>query len=128
MNLHSIVAPMIGAVNPFINVVLQVSTGISTIGADGTPAPAYATPVTISAQIQPLSYKELERFDALNLNGDKRAIYANGNIDGIERVALKGGDLITFPDGTVWLVVINFEGWNLTAGWTKAGIVLQNGS
>jgi hypothetical protein len=44
------------------------------------------------------------------------------------RVTNQGGDLITFPDGSVWLVVMILEAFSQTAGWTKAAITLQNGS
>ena len=44
------------------------------------------------------------------------------------RVLLKGGDLVTLSDGSVWLVTLVPEPWNLTAGWTRALITLQNGT
>jgi len=41
---------------------------------------------------------------------------------------VKGGDLITEPDGTVWLVTTELEAWSASAGWTKVAVTQQNGS
>lgn len=91
------------------------------------PAQAMTTALLVSAQMQPLSAGDLRQIEGLNLTGDKRAIYVNGDINGVIRVRLKGGDLVTLTDGSVWLVINNLEGWDPTAGWTKALMVLQNG-
>lgn len=198
MNLHAIVSPYIGAVNPLSLVGIQISAG-SVTGANGIPVPKYETPgaltasiasnvlnvsavssgllkpgqtiagvgvavgsmitsqisgaragagtyalnnqqadlgavvgmttsLSLLAQIQPMTKSDLMQLEGLNLNGDKKAIYLNGSIDGVVRVELKGGDLVTTPNGQVWLVVQNLEGFDATAGWTKAAMVLQNGS
>jgi hypothetical protein len=50
VNLHQLAAPMIGAVNPFFPVQLQISMGAS-IQADGSEAPGYETPGNIVASI-----------------------------------------------------------------------------
>lgn len=197
MNLHAIVAPYIGAVNPLTLVGIQISAG-STTGPNGIRVPKYETPgalvasiaanvlnvtaqtagrlsagqtlagvglatgtmissqisgvrggigtyslnnqqsdlgavamttsLALLAQVQPMTKSDLMQLEGLNLNGDKRAIYLNGTIDGVVRVELKGGDLVTLPNGQVFLVVQNLEGFADTAGWTRAAMVLQNGS
>ncbi len=127
MNLNSIVAGAVGAVNPRIPVSVQVSTG-NAVGADGTVTPSYADPVTVLAQVQPLTFRDIQQLDGLNLQGTRKAVYLSGGIDGLVRFSNQGGDLITFPDGTVWLVAMIAEGFNLTAGWTKALVTLQDGS
>jgi hypothetical protein len=127
MNLHSIVSGAISAVNPSMLVSVQVSTG-SVKNADGTRVPTFAPPVNVRAQVQPVTFRDIQQLEGLNLQGIRKAIYLNGEIDGLVRVTNQGGDLITFPDGSVWLVVMILEAFNLTAGWTKAAIVLQNGS
>lgn len=196
MNLHAIVAPYIGAVNPLTLVGIRISAGRVT-GPNGVPVPKYETPgaltasiaagvlsvsavasgvlkpaqtiagagvapnsmitaqlsgalggigtyqlsqiqdasavamtssLSLLAQIQPMTKFDLAQIANLNVNGDKKAIYLNGAIDGIVRVKLKGGDLIDLPDGQTWLVVQNLEGFDATAGWTKAAMVLQDGS
>jgi hypothetical protein len=198
VNLHSLVAPYVGVVNPMIPALVRISTGPGPIARDGTRQPTYGTPgaftgaitgtvltvsastagelapgqaiagagvsagtaiaslgtgtggvgtynlnnapaapigaepmtssLTILAQVQPLTWRDLQQLDGLNLNGDRRGLYVSGDLNGVVRVALKGGDLVTLPDGSVWLVVQQLEGWNMTAGWTKAALVLQNGS
>lgn len=87
-----------------------------------------ATSLLLLAQVQPMTKSDLLQMEGLNLNGDKKAIYLNGAVDGVVRVRLKGGDLVDTPDGQTWLVVQNLEGFDATAGWTKAAMVLQNGS
>lgn len=206
MNLHSIVAPYIAAVNPMLLVGVRVSVG-STQNQAGRRAAAYATPGSITAsiddgtgqgiagsiltvsavasgvlqvgqaladvtsvleaattitgqlsgavggvgtyllsnqqlvtaetmttsltlpgQVQPMTFKDLMQVEGLNLNGKKKAIYLNGSIDGVVRIELKGGDLITLPDGTVWLVAQQLEDFSISSGWCKAAMVLQDGS
>ena len=50
MNLHALVSPLIGAVNPNQQVAIRVSTGATT-NPDGSPALEYATPGAITASI-----------------------------------------------------------------------------
>lgn len=125
MNLHRIVSGAIGAVNPRILVSVQISLG-DTVNADYTTTPKFAPAVMVLAQVQPITWRDLQQMEGLNLQGTRKAIYLNGQIDGLVRPTNQGGDLITFPDGTVWLVAMILEGWNITAGFTKAAITLQN--
>jgi hypothetical protein len=124
MNLHAIVAPAISAVNPVVTCQLQVSTGYST-SASGQRVPIYAGAVSALVQVQSLTYDELRQLDALNIQGIRRKIYLSGTFNGLVRSQQKGGDLVTLPDGTIWLIVHVFEYW---ADWTSAAITLQNGS
>lgn len=122
MDLHGIVSSAIGAVNPFVPVTIQISTG-STISADGTPVPTYDDPIDgVSAQIQPMTGRELSQVEGLNIQGTKRGMYLEGNIDAIQRLNQKGGDLITMEDGSVWLTVLILEMW---PDWCHAAITLQ---
>lgn len=120
MNLHSIASGLIGAVNPFITGTVTASTGYTTAG-DGTQVPTYATPVTASIQVQELSTRELAHMDALNIQGNFRKVYLNGNWNGIIRPQGKGGDLMTF-NGQNWLVVQVMEQW---PDWTSVIVALQ---
>jgi len=200
MNLHSIVSPIIGAVNPLIPVAVRISIGQGDTQPDGSRPPLYATPgaftgsidrttltvtavavgvlqpgqmlaevtpgglaaatsitaqltgddggigtysvnrtqtvasedfvtvMTIMAQMQPLTWGDLQQLDGVNLGGSANALYVSGDLNGIVRVRLKGGDLVTLTDGSVWLVRQSLEGWSLTAGWTKCVITLQAGA
>ena len=127
MNLHGIVSGLVGAVNPPLACLLTASTGTTT-GADYTPVPTYAAPVTIMVQVQSLTYDDLMQTNGLNIQGEKRAMYIQGNWNGVVRSANKGGDLITTPDGKVWLCAMVLENLSLSSGWTKIAAVLQNGS
>lgn len=89
---------------------------------------AMTTSLTVLAQIQALTTRDLRQMEGLNTQGELRGIYVSGTLNGVVRVLLKGGDLVVFPDGTVWLVTLVPEPWSTTAGFTKAVITLQDGA
>lgn len=122
MNLHALASPVIATVNPMTTVSIQISTGYTT-AADATRTPTYKPPITRTAQVQPLTYRDLAQLDGLNLQGEKRAFYLFGDIEGISRPDRQGGDLITMPDKTVWLVALVLETY---PGWCKVAAVRQN--
>lgn len=129
MNLHGVVAGVIGAVNERVPVSIQVSTG-STTAADGTPQPTYAAPIPALGQVQPLTWRDLQQLDGLTLQGTRVGMYLFGEIRGIVRATNRGGDLITIASGPytgVWLVAQVLEGWD-SAGWCKTACTLQDGS
>lgn len=123
MNLQQIATGVISAVNPTVAATVQMSTGYTT-SADGTRTPTYSAQAA-QVQVQALSGKELALLSGLNIQGVLRKIYLNGDWEGLVRPAGKGGDLVTLPDGTVWLIVQVLEHW---PDWTSAAIALQNGS
>lgn len=125
MNLHGIVAGAVDAVNPRIEISIQVSTG-NTIIPGGKRVPTYAPAVTVRGQVQPLQYTDIQMLDALNIQGTRRAIYITGRVDGLIRSENKGGDLITIAEGVnagVWLVAVIAEQW---PDWCKALCTLQD--
>ncbi len=65
----------------------------------------------MSAQVQALTFRDLTQVSGLNLNGTRRGIYLSGDVEGLVRSQGKGGDLITFPDGSEWLVALVLEAW-----------------
>jgi hypothetical protein len=128
MNLHGIVSGAIGIVNPFVNVSLARSTG-STTAPDGTRTPTYATPVTISVQVQSLTFSDMRQMDSLNIQGTRRAMYIGAQVEAILRNRDWGGDMLTFPAGTfpegdVWLAAHVLEAW---PDWRKIALTLQVG-
>lgn len=129
MNLHAIVSPAIGTVNSPVFCTVKVSTGY-TIGADGRQVPTYSTATNVPVQVQALTYTDLMHMDALNIQGTRRKGYFYGNIEGLDRNAMKGGDLVimpnlpTFPGPTTWLVATVLEHFE---GWTSVALTLQNG-
>lgn len=120
MNLHGIVSPAVSAINPPITATLRMSAGYTTAG-DGTRTPAYAPDQTAQVQVQALGNAELRQLDSLNIQGVMRAVYLNGNWQGVDRPDGKGGDLILFG-GQTWLVMQVMETW---PDWCKVAVCLQ---
>lgn len=131
MNLEDITADCVSAVNPPVTAQLKVSLG-SSKGADYGSTPTYAAAVPVDAQVQALQFRDIQQIEGLNLQGTRRAIYLRGDVEGLVRANNRGGDLITMPDGTVWLVAMVLEAWlQNTAdpdepGWVKVAVTLQN--
>lgn len=131
MNLHTMVAGQIGAINPFVPGTIKVSSG-STTARDGKRMPTYDE-VEISAQVQALTFKDLQQLDGINLNGRRQAIYFWGQYNGVVRPDVKGGDLIVLTGGAnagTWLVAHVLEQWSdgATPTWCKVAATLQNGA
>lgn len=122
MNLHAIANRAIQRINPNITVQYRMSDGYAT-ATDGTRTPAYKPAVPRSAQFQPLGTKDIQQVEGLNLGGTTAKLYLYGMADGIVRVERKGGDLVSLPDGSIWLVTGVFEQW---PDWVAVGIALQN--
>jgi hypothetical protein len=127
MNLHAIAAGYVGAVNPPLLCQLQPSTGY-TQTADGTQVPAYGAIIELYTQLQALTYQDLMKMQGLNIAGVRKAGYLYGAWDGVVRSASKGGDLLTTPDGNIWLCAYVLENWDISANWTKVVLTQQNGS
>ena len=87
---------------------------------------AMTTALLVQGQVQPMQYRDLMQMDSLNVQGTRRKIYIYGEVDGVVRSWLKGGDLITDTRGDVWLVAVVAEQWK--TNWVAALCTLQNGS
>lgn len=127
VNLNNIVSPIVGAINDWVTLQIQPSQGYTTNG-DGSRVPAYGATQYVLAQMQALTYNDLVQVSGLNLTGERRAIYVNGDYQGVVRSSQEGGDIVTLPDGSVWLLVYQLENWHTTGGWVKFVITKQNGS
>lgn len=131
MNLHSIVAPAIGVINPFVCATLRKSTG-DIVTADGTRTPTYEDVDDVPLQVQALTYQDIMKLDGLNIQGVRRACYTSGFYAAIVRGMRWGGDLVIFPtglfpEGDTWLLAQDLEVWS-QSDWVKFAITLQNGS
>lgn len=93
--------------------------------AQTVAAEVMSTSFSLRAQVQSLTFRDLTQIEGLNLQGTRRAIYLSGRIDGIVRSRHKGGDLISLPDGTEWLVAQVLEQW---PDWCKVAVTLQDGA
>lgn len=132
MNLHGIVSPYVAAINPFVTACLWVSTG-STKNRDYSETATYAKYPGIKIQMQALSGRDLRQLEMLNIQGVTRKAWLNGFVEGLNRAAGKGGDLIVFASdmsvptplqGTAWLVEVVFETWDAD-GWCSVGLIQQ---
>jgi hypothetical protein len=122
MNLNEIAGSMIAAVNPLVTATLQRSIG-STTAAEGSRVPLYSSPETVQCQLQSLQGGDLAMLDGLNIQGVRSKIYVNTQFSGAERSTQRGGDLITFADGSVYLVTTVLENW---PGWCSVAVTLQD--
>lgn len=131
MNLQALTARPVGMVNPPVPCTWLRSTGYQTQD-DGSQEPQYAAGVPLSGQVQMLSGKDLKAVDGLNVQGEMRSLYAQGNIQGVSDPQGRGGDMITFADNktvppdlrnSVWLTVQVLETWS--GGWSKVAMVRQ---
>jgi hypothetical protein len=125
MNLHGIAGPIIATVNPTLTALFSGSVGW-TQKPDRSRVAAYSDPVPVPAQVQALTWKDLQQLDGLNLQGTKVGIYLYGMAAGAVRVNFKGGDLITITDGNwagVYLTHVVLEQW---PDWVKIACTLQN--
>ncbi|NKI68959.1 hypothetical protein GN109_05965 [Collimonas pratensis] len=119
MNLHGVVSGAIGAINPFIPVVISKSSGYTT-APDGSQVPAYTT-LSTTGQKQALSGSDIYRLNSLNVQGIVCKMYLNGNYEGVFRVLGKGGDLLTFG-GQEYLVAAVLERW---PDWCCVALTMQ---
>jgi len=124
MNLNAIVTPYISAINPSETVTISPSAGYTT-NADGSRVPLYGPPVTLRAQVQAMSFTDLQQVQGLNITGIKSAMYLSGDWNGVVRASQEGGDLITRADGTRWLINLVLEDWQGQAGWIKCIVTQQ---
>jgi hypothetical protein len=125
VNLNAIANGVITAINPNFPAALFISTGSTIVSFKQVPT---YDKVAISAQVQPLTSKDLRQLDAINIQGAEKSIYLNGAALGISRIKQRGGDLIVFPDGTLpegntWLVLASLEQF---ADWAHVAAVLQD--
>lgn len=125
VNLHSIVAPIVAAVNPMTAAVWKQSTG-STTNSDGSRTPIYAADQPMQIQNQALTAQDLRHLDALNVQNVTRKVWANGSLQGVNRATGQGGDLLVFG-GRTWLVTIVFETWDADGPWCSVGLTQQVG-
>ena len=122
MNLHAIVTSAISSINPpFVGSVL-ISAGF-TVAGDGTQKATYTQFDGVSMQVQALTSSDLKQIDSVNLSSIMRGVYMNGAIEGLDRYAGKGGDILVF-NNQAWLVVEVLEGWD-NAGWCKVAVTQQ---
>lgn len=121
MSLHDLAANVIGSVNPMMTCQWKKCTGLST-AAGGKQVPSYATVTSIIAQVQQLTIAEQKHLNDMNVAGVSRKIWCDARLTGIDRASGLGGDIVTLPDGTIWLVIQVMESW---PDWSSALLLKQ---
>jgi len=143
----------IQTVNPDTTAIWQQAIGAVAL-PNGKIVTRYNNVWSVPVQVQGLDSGELQAVNYLNIEGVLRKVYITGSLDGVNRAAMKGGDLLIFPDYTptplqdsngqfvfdsnnqvictyplrVWKVIQVTERWPslISAGWTSAIVALQD--
>lgn len=115
--------------------IADLGTGTGGLGTYVLDRPSTVTdPVAMTAayllqaQIQPVTWRDVQQMDGLNLQGTRIKAYLFGKVDGLVRTTNKGGDLLTVASGPyagTYLVAQIAEQWS---DWVCAFLTLQNGS
>lgn len=93
-----------------------------------SPSVAMTAALVVQAQIQPITWRDLQQLDGVNLEGTRIKAYLYGKVDGLVRASSKGGDLVTIDSGPyagTYLVAQILEQF---PDWVCAALTLQNGS
>lgn len=100
MNLHNMVRGAIRSVNPDIACLMFRSIGYQpSSDKSGTRIPVYRQ-FNVMAQIQTATYGDIQRLNAMGIQGVLRSVYLYGNWHGIRRTNQQGGDILQFPQET----------------------------
>jgi hypothetical protein len=124
VNLNVAAGAAVAAVNPAILGTVKLSTG-NTTNPDYSRSPTYTTVANVPMQVQPVSPGLMAQLASLNIQGVMKRVYVNMDVEGIERVLSKGGDLLIFS-GQTWKVVHPLEEWS--TGWSCVIVSLQDGA
>lgn len=120
MNLRSIANRYTQRINPNQGIIGRRYKGM-TVGPGRTPIPNYYDDENVIGQLQPLSSKDLQHIDGMNLQNDVQTLFINGAYYGVERKLNKGADLFIIGADT-WLVVQVIEMW---PNWSRVILNLQ---
>lgn len=110
MSLHDLASGIISNINPMMVCQLQKNTG-SVAAAGGHRTPSYAASAPVRAQVQQLTAAEIAHMNDMNMSGIHRKVWCDAQLTGVDRLSGVGGDLLTMPDTTIWLVVEVVESW-----------------
>lgn len=107
-----------------------VDSEAMTATGNGTRVPQYVTTTNVPMQFQAVSSDDLKHVDGLNISTTLRSVHLNGDLQGLDRPGVRGGDILLAPTGLTgagmdtWLVVGVPEGWD-ASGWCHVIVALQ---
>jgi hypothetical protein len=98
----------------------------------GKRVPLWTIIDNVPMQVQALTAGELKQIDGLNIQSTLRSVYLNGEIEGLDRPGVKGGDIFLIPTGLTvtppamdtWLVIQVLESFDL-GNWSHVAVALQ---
>jgi hypothetical protein len=123
-----------GGVGTYIvNPAQAVASEAMTATGQGARTSGYTTFANVPMQVQAVSGDDLKLVSALNIQGTLRAVWMNGQVQGVQRPNVQGGDILQIPTGLTtasgasfdtWLVVHCPENWDID-GWCHVIVQLQ---
>ncbi|CAK7192387.1 hypothetical protein COMNV_00583 [Commensalibacter sp. Nvir] len=122
MQLHHMVRGIINQVNPNVIGLVLRSKGYK-IGPDAKQTPDYYPAQEIELQVQSADGYDLKQEEFVNIQGERKVVFAAGQLYGQDAKRGLGGDLLEFY-GRVWKVVKRIESWE-QSGWCKVLVVAQ---
>jgi hypothetical protein len=105
-------------------------SGPISASGNGQRQPIFTVTPNVPMQFQALSSDELRHVDALNIATTMRAVHMNGDIQGLDRPGVRGGDILLAPTGLTgaamdtFLVVQVLESFD-ASGWCRLAVALQ---
>ena len=121
MNLHSIVAGPIGAVNAHEFVNVYHCSGVSNV--KGVITPSYVK-TSVRAQVQAPDESDIKLNERIAEAEHVRKFFIDAPASTINKVSQSAGDIIERDDGTYWLIVAIKDDFS-RAGWLCCITVLQ---
>lgn len=126
INLHHVVRAPITFVHPDEELLWYHNEGASNVG--GILTPAYASPVSLTAQVQSESDENLMHSDHAGMNTETVKVYLYWNTQkeplNLDRFTVKGGDIFQRADGSYWLVTALTDNF-ADVGWVSCRATRQ---
>lgn len=116
MNLHNIVSSVINAVNEPQEIKITPRQDY-TVNEYGEAVSGFKTAYTVIADVQPVMSEDIKNINNYNESSIYKAFWVDGEVNGLNRIEVKGGDKIEW-NGRTFFVTSVPEGWNDTCGWT----------
>jgi hypothetical protein len=114
MNLHEIASAVTSMLFPSVSAQLVLSDGYVVDPDTRRQVPLYADPITVLADVQELTFSDVQRVDNLNLQNVSSAAYLTGQVAGLSRLGGTVQATLTFADDPI--VPEHLRGWIFNVG------------